>query len=125
MSKLIGYLDGADSYWLTALAVAGCYALPLSNGWDGHGLNIQLLHGERKPDLVIGYLHKLIPTPDADMTINDLLYRTKVFNIPVFIVCPKELHEKAREIAPDLPPNAELVDPFDVVEKARALLCNE
>ena len=122
MPGLIGYMAGTDSLWLTALVAEGYDALPISNGVDGHGLNIQLIHGERKPDLVLCYLHKLIPAPGVDVTTADLLYRTRVYNVPVIIVCPKELHDKARVLIPDLPQNVELVDPSEVIPKIKAAL---
>ena len=122
MTKIIGYLEGTNAVWLSTLSLKGYDVLPLSNGYDGHGLNIQMIHLTRKPGLVIGYLHKLLPSAPYETTIEELLYRTKIFNIPVIVVCPKEFHERAKQVVHDLPENAMLVDPDDVLEKALELL---
>ena len=122
MAKVIGYMQGTDSLWLTSLCAMSFTTLPLSNGWDGFGTNIQLITDQRKPDLVLCYLHKLIPTPGSDLTPGDMLERTKMFEIPVIVVCPKSLHKQARLKAKDLPPNAELTDPADVLARIQELL---
>jgi hypothetical protein len=122
MAKVIGYMQGTDSLWLTSLSAMSFTTLPLSNGWDGFGMNIQLITDQRKPDLVLCYLHKLIPTPGADLTPADLLERTKMFEIPVIIVCPKNLHELALAKVKDLPKNAELTDPADVLARIQELI---
>ena len=122
MAKVIGYMEGTDPLWLTSLSAMSFTTMPLSNGWDGFGMNIQLITDQRKPDLVLCYLHKLIPTPDADVTPGDLLERTHMFDIPVLIACPKELHELARSKAGNLPSNAELTDPAEIMTRVKALV---
>jgi hypothetical protein len=121
MAKVVGYMEGTDPLWLTSLSAMSYTTMPLSNGWDGFGMNIQLITDQRKPDLVLCYLHKLIPTPGADVTPGDLLERTKMFDIPVLIVCPRELHALAQTKAGDLPGNAELTDPADVMPRIKVL----
>jgi hypothetical protein len=120
--KVIGYMEGTNSEWLTTLGVLGFDTLPISNGYDGHGLNIQLISNQRCPDLILGYLHKVIPTPDLELTVKDLLGRTTMFEIPVLIVCPTELFDRAREKAVELPPNAMLVDPSQVLNEIKKRL---
>lgn len=122
MTKIIGYLEGTNAAWLTTLAMKGYDVLPLSNGYDGHGLNIQMIHLTRKPGLVIAYLHKLLPSAPYETTIDELLYRTKIFEIPVIVVCPQEFHDRARQVTPEMPSNAILVDPKDVLAKALEVL---
>lgn len=122
MAKVIGYMEGTDPLWLTSLSAMSYTTMPLSNGWDGFGMNIQLITDQRKPDLVLCYLHKLIPTPGADVTLGDLLERTHMFDIPVIIVCPKDLHEQARNKAGNIPANAELTDPAEVMERVKTLI---
>ncbi len=122
MSKTIGYMEGTDPVLLTTLAVRNYSVLPISNGLDGHGLNIQLIHKERKPDLIVCYLHKLLPSPGYDATVASLLYRPRIFEIPIVIICPKEYHELACEIAPNLPDCAYLTDPADVISRLNELL---
>ena len=122
MPKVIGYMAGTDSGWLTTLGVLGYVTLPLSNGYDGHGLNIQLISNQRKVDLVLCWLHKLIPTPGEEVTTDELLARTTMFEIPVLVVCPAALHGKVRERGVELPKNAQLIDPADVVERIAKIL---
>ena len=122
MSKVIGYMEGTDPVLLTTLAVNGCSVEPFSNGIDGHGLSIQMIHKERKPDLIVCHLHKLLPSPGMDITVSKLLYRPCVFGIPIIIICPKECQEKVGELAPDLPDCAYLADPADVISKIREMI---
>ena len=122
MPKVIGYMAGTDSEWLTTLGILGYVTLPLSNGFDGHGLNIQLISNQRKVDLVLCWLHKLIPTPGEDVTMDELLARTTMFEIPVLVVCPGRLHGKVQGRSIELPRNAQLIDPADVVERITQIL---
>lgn len=122
MSKVIGYMEGIDPVLLTTFAVKNYSVLPISNGLDGHGLNVQLIHKERKPDLIVCHLHKLLPSPGWMQTPASLLYRPRIFEIPVVIICPKEYHEQASNISPDLPDCAYLTDPADVVSRILELL---
>ena len=109
MAKVIGYFEGSDSVWLTSLQLQGHDTLPLSNGADGHGLNVQQLSPQHQVDLVIGYLHKLVPVPGRDLLVRDQLHATKVYDIPVLIACPGAAHAAGRARLGDLPPNAVLV----------------
>ncbi len=122
MGKVVGYMEGTDPLWLTSLSALSYTTRPLSNGFDNHGMHVQLITEQRKVDLIICYLHKIIPTPGEDVSAGDLLSRAKIFDIPVLVVCPKELHELGRSKAGNLPPNAILVDPADVMAKISELL---
>lgn len=123
MSNVIAYMEGTDPLWLTTLQLWGYGTLPVSNGVDGHGRNIQMINERRKPDLVLCYLHKLAPVAGTDLLIGEMLHRTKVYEIPVLCVCPRELMDKANETKPaDTPPNVEFVDPADVLNRIREIL---
>lgn len=121
MSKVVGYFEGSDSVWLTSLLLLGHDTLPLSNGADGHGLNIQALTPQHNCSLVIGYLHKLVPV-NREVTPADLLHATKVYEIPVLIACPSCSHEMARNRLGDLPANVKVVDPNELLKRAEEIL---
>jgi hypothetical protein len=112
----IGYLEGTDPLVLTKLAVKGIGTYPLSNGFDMHGKNIFLLKKEDGIDLVIGYLHKILPTPGLTLTIHDLLYSCLALNIPVLLIAPKEDHEAAKKHVKQFGDLVQLVDPRELYE---------
>ena len=116
MSKMIGYMEGTDALWLTSLQILEYDTLPLSNGWDGHGMNILQLSPQQHVDVVVGYLHKIMPPKWTETTAQELLHATKVYDIPVLIVCPKADHATARQRIGHLPSNVTLVDPSAVLE---------
>ena len=122
MGKVIGYLEGTDALWLTTLQMLGYDTEPVSNGSDSHGMNIQMIDERRQPSLVLGYIHKIMPTPDMETSPGEILNRTTIYQIPVLVVCPTEHHERARQLVPELPSNAQLVDPGDVINKIRQIL---
>jgi hypothetical protein len=122
MQKLVGYLEGADALWLTQLQLAGIDTLPLSNGYDGHGLSIQQLNPQHKVGLVVGYMHKFIPPRHLGLSVTDILHNTKVYDIPVLIACPQDGHSAARERLGEMPANAELVDCKEIVARIKTLL---
>jgi len=122
MSKTIGYFEGTDSTWLTELQLLGHHTLPLSNGVDGHGLDVQHLNPQNHVDAVIGYLHKLVPSPGQELTPLELLHATRIYEIAVFIACPRGSHDIARRRLGELPPNAQLVDPADMLKAVAAKL---
>jgi hypothetical protein len=121
-TKVIGYLEGTDSAWLTGLMVQGHDTLPISNGADGHGRDILQLSPLHPVALIIGYLHKLVPAHGQDWTTAGLLHATRVYEIPVLIACPAAAHKAARERLGELPPNAELVDPAEMMARAARIL---
>jgi hypothetical protein len=122
MTKLIGYMEGADPAWLTILQVKGYNTLPLSNGMDGHGQHIRLISDHIRPDLIICYLHKLVPPEAAEFTAAELLLPAKLYGIPVLVVCPAAYHAEAARLLPPLGQGLELVDPQAVLERANSFL---
>ncbi|MBN2082875.1 hypothetical protein JW859_11820 [bacterium] len=122
MKKIVGYMEGADPLWLTTLQLLGYDTLPLSNGQDGHGLNIQLIMHGNRPDLVICWPHKLLYPGESDISPRDLLHATTLFEIPVLVACPLEFQTAAVNLLGDLPANVRLVDPGEILAKAREML---
>ncbi len=118
MRKIVGYLEGTDPLWLTTLQLQGRDTLPMSNGQDGHGLNVQLITQHNRPDILVCWLHKLIWPGDELMTPRELLHNTTQCNIPVLVACPKEHHEHAASVIGELADNIQLVDPGELLETA-------
>ena len=94
--KIIGYMQGTDPQVLTQLLLEGYETYPLSNVFDNHGKNITLVTTEDHISLVVGYLHKFIPVA-PQFTMTDILLSVKVYKIPVIIIVPKEIHDKAHQ----------------------------
>jgi hypothetical protein len=122
MPKIVGYLEGSDSLWLTTLQANGFGTLPLGNGEDCHGLNLRLLTRHNRPDLIVCYLHKLIAPRDEDVPPEELLLPARLFNVPVLVACPRELHENAKRLLAITHENVELIDPAELLTRAAELL---
>lgn len=122
MSKVIGYLEGADALWLTQLQLMGHDTMPLSNGYDGHGMNIQQLNPQHKIAVIICYMHKLVPPRHLSITLKEVLHATTVYEIPVLVACPRQSFDKAQTRLGELPANIHLVDPAEMISQAEKLL---
>jgi len=122
MPKLVGYMEGTDPLWLTTLQVLGFNTIPLSNGIDGHGINIRRISQQNMPDLIVCYLHKLIAPQEADFLPMDLLLPAKLYAIPVLVVCPAQYREAAAGLLGASEMQLELVDPQKVLQQALELL---
>ncbi|MCD6101829.1 MAG: hypothetical protein J7J77_02105 [Candidatus Cloacimonetes bacterium] len=116
-AKVVGYLEGTDSWFLTNLVAKGYETLPLGNGADNHGKYIGLISKTDNISLVIGYLHKVVPLSGMNITTKDILYSCKMHKIPVMIIVPEKLHENAKEILGDMANYVMLVDPAKLLEK--------
>ena len=121
-NKMVGYFVGTDSLWLTALEAHGYDTLPLSNGYDGHGMHIGLITDKSRISIVLTFFHKLIPPMGAEVTTRDMLHNTTVYGIPVLAACPADLIEKAKQNVGELPDNVELVAPDKMLNRALELL---
>lgn len=122
MLKLIGYMEGTDPLWLTTLQAQGFNAMPLGNGIDGYGMNIRLLTEHNRPDLIICYLHKVIPPEGVDVPPEELLLSARLYEIPVLVVCPAGYHSQARQLLARVGALVELVDPPDAVSRIEEIL---
>jgi hypothetical protein len=125
MRKDIGYFEGTDSTLLTALVCEGFDTIPVSNGYDNHGRHIQLINQENKPDLLIGYVHKVFAPDDGDpnyTTYQEIFHTCRVFQVPLLLEVPAELQEKARDLFEGVPDAVQFVDPADMLTTALEIL---
>lgn len=83
---LIGYFEGTDPVVLSKLTAQGVQTLPLSNGMDNHGKDINLVTPEDGISLIIGYLHKVVPVDGIDLRVEDVLQNCRANSIPVCII---------------------------------------
>jgi len=126
--KSVGYFEGTDSALLTALVCDGHDTIPVSNGRDNHGRHVMLLNDKNRVDLLVGYVHKIVP-PDgdaaretSDVAFQDVFHLCRLYEIPLLIEIPTELHAKAARRLEDPPEIVRLVDPADMLTVARAIL---
>ena len=110
----VGYLEGTDPLFLIELVVRGVDTYPLSNGMDGHGKFIGHMTKADEIDLIVGYLHKVIPLADSGLTPSDILQCCRLHKIPALVVAQKELHAKALVALGDARSFATLVDPSEL-----------
>ena len=120
--KKVGYLEGTNSTYLTRLALRGVDTLPLGNGADNHGKYIGFVDRSDAIDLVITYFHKIVPLTEQSTGPQSLLQACQLNKIPVLVIAPKELHDKAKELMKDVTADHTLVDPDDVMETAKRIL---
>ena len=113
----VAYFEGTDPITLTRLTIKGVNSLPVSNGWDNHGKNINHITKEDKITAVIGYLHKVIPVQGMAITTKDILFTCKAYNIKVFLVAPDDLIDEARELVADAGDNITIVAPDELCGK--------
>jgi hypothetical protein len=126
MRKTIGYFDGTDSALLTDLVCEGYDTLPISNGFDNHGMHVRIINNENKVDVLVGYLHKIYSpdgtTPSGAVTYQDVFHVCRTFDIPLILEVDTELHDKARALFVDTPPCVSFVDPSETLKKVRQIL---
>lgn len=120
--KIVGYLEGTDSLFLTHLAANGYGTLPLGNGIDNYGKFIKLLTRSDGISLVVAYLHKIMTFPSYPISHRDILYSCKSLGITVIVVVPKIEHNKAEKILEDVINDVILVDPEDLLNKSLEIL---
>ena len=125
MRKDVGYFEGTDSTLLTALVCEGYDTIPVSNGYDNHGRHVQLINQENKPDLLIGYVHKVFAPDDGDpnyTTYQDIFHTCRIHGVPVLLEVPRKLQAKARALFDDVPDVVQFVDPADMLKVALGIL---
>ena len=125
MRKNVGYFEGTDSTLLTALVCEGYDTIPVSNGYDNHGRHVQLINWENKPDLLIGYVHKVFAPDDGDpnyTTYQDIFHTCRTFQVPLLLEVPADLQEKARSLFGEMPEVVRFVDPADMLQSAIEIL---
>jgi hypothetical protein len=113
---IVAYLEGTDPLVLTRLAVGGIGTIPVSNGFDDHGKYVNHITSADGVSVVIGYLHKILPTSVMTLTPRDLLFACVTLNIPVLLMAEKPDHKKAKELLGDVADHVRLVDPGELYE---------
>ncbi len=126
MRKIIGYFDGTDAALLTSLVVDGYDTLPISNGFDNHGMHVRIINNENKVDVLVGYLHKIYSpegqTPAGAVTYQDVFHVCRTFDVPLVLEVDTDLHDKAKAMLSDTPPCVKFVDPGDTLRTVRRIL---
>jgi hypothetical protein len=118
----IGYFEGMDSLVLTRLAAKGIGTLPVSNGFDAHGKLVSHLSAQDGVSLIVGYLHKVLPTTGFPGTARQMLSTWTGKEIPVLLIVERAFHDAARERLGDAQARVQLVDPDDIYKAIMAML---
>lgn len=125
MQDVIGYFEGTDPVVLTSLVCHGYATQPISNGADNHGTHILLLNQLNKPDVIVGYLHKVMAhePSDADWpSAEDIVLHCRILAVPLVLVVPAEGIECAPDLFDDLPEIVTFTTPGDMLQTLDNLL---
>ncbi len=127
MRKNIGYFEGTDSALLTDLVCNGYDTVPISNGFDNHGMHVRIINNENRIDVLVGYVHKIYASDDdvqsgGAVTYQDVFHVCRTFDIPLVLAVHRELHDKARKLFTEIPDVVEFVDPQDILSRVRDIL---
>jgi hypothetical protein len=114
----VGYFEGTDPLLLAKLAAEGVETLPVANTWDGHGKYVNHL-SKGEVNVVVGYFHKVIPALQERTKPADLLFACKNFDIPVVLVAPAPLREKAKKILGDVGAKVYVAAPDELEDEIR------
>ena len=110
----VGYFEGTDPVVLTRLAAKGIGTLPLSNGFDVHGKYINHLTRQDGVTVVVGYLHKVMPTNGIAVSPRDLLFACITNDIPVVLIAESAFHPDARDRLGEVRDRVRLADPAEL-----------
>jgi hypothetical protein len=119
----VGYFEGTDSLLLSRLVAQGIEPLPLSNTMDHYGKYVNHL-SKGEVNVIVGYLHKVIPA-ELERTFAFPLINLATpinYKIPVLVIVPADLHDKAKKLLGDAGPNVHLVAPEEVEAQIRKYL---
>jgi hypothetical protein len=126
MRKVIGYFEGTDSRLLTDLVCDGYDTLPISNGFDNHGMHVRIINNENRVDVLVGYVHKIYSpdgsTPGGAVTYQDVFHLCRTFDIPLVLEVDRDLHDKARALFVNAPPGVRFVDPSETLKTVKKIL---
>ncbi len=114
----VGYFEGTDPLLLAKFAAEGIETLPVANTWDGHGKYVNHL-SKGEVNVVVGYLHKVIPAEQERMGPADLLFACKTLDIPVVLIVPGTLRDKAKKILGDAGQYVRVVAPEEAEAEIR------
>ena len=113
---IVAYLEGTDPLVLTRLAAQGIGTIPVSNGFDDHGKYVNHITSDDGVSVVIGYLHKVMPTSVMTLTPRDILFACVTLNIPVLLIAEKSDHPEASKLLGDVAEHVRLVGPGKLYE---------
>ena len=129
MRKVIGYFEGTDSALLTDLVCDEHDTVPISNGFDNHGMHVRIINNENRVDVLIGYVHKIYAIEGSmasgGVTYQDIFHVCRAFDIPLLLEVHNGLQEKARNLFTDIPDLVEFVDPAEMHERLQDILGQE
>ncbi len=124
----VAYLLFADRHIpsVSEISAEGVETLPVANTWDGHGKYVNHL-SKGEVNVVVGYLHKVLPaeqvrTSSLSLMLDNMLGACKVHEIPVLLIVPASLRDKAKNILGDAGANVHLVDPGELEAEIRRYL---
>ncbi|MCD6097883.1 hypothetical protein J7K18_03215 [bacterium] len=117
----VAYFEGTDPGVLTRLAVKGINTMPVSNGFDGHGKYINHI-GKGEADVVVAYVHKLMPIPGVVSSPSDILFACRTHNIPVLFVAPRESHNETKAILGEVADLGKIVAPEDLFDEIMKII---
>ena len=126
MRKVVGYFEGTDSTLLTDLVCDGYDTVPISNGFDNHGMHVRIINNENRIDALIGYVHKVYAAEDGvasgGVTYQDIFHVVRTFKIPLLLEVEDALQEKARALFTDVPDVVQFVDPKEMFPTIKDIL---
>jgi hypothetical protein len=126
MRKVVGYFEGTDSTLLTDLVCDGYDTVPISNGFDNHGMHVRIINNENRIDALIGYVHKVYAAEDGvasgGVTYQDIFHVVRTFKIPLLLEVEDALQEKARALFTDVPDVVQFVDPREMFPTIKDIL---
>ena len=122
----VGYFEGTDPLLLTTLAAEGVETLPLGNTWDGHGKYVNHL-SKGEVNVVVGWLHKIMPAEEQrtallSLMLENLLGACKVHSIPVLLIVPATLRDKAKKMLGEIGTTVHIVAPEELEAQVRKYL---
>lgn len=119
----VGYFEGTDPLILARLTAEGIETLPLSNTMDQHGKYVNHLY-EGEVDVIVGHLHKVIPAEMRRIFAFPLINLATAINykIPVLVIAPVDVHNKAKKLLVDAGPNVHVVAPEEAEAEIRKYL---
>lgn len=127
MPQIIGYFEGTDAIVLTSLVCHGYATQPISNGADNHGTHILLLNQLNKPDVIVGYLHKVMAHEPADVdwpSAEDIFLACRVLDVPLVIAVPEESLSCAPKQFAEVPDVVHFTTPEQLLQTVDNLLAD-